>query len=123
MFFFTVSFYLLCVSSIICLSTPPSHRRAGLERELKSQLSLLDYINTLTSDTGKKLQELENQAETAMAEAESVVEHMGARAANSYSSRNASEVVALTERLQVGILLDDESGLIRFGLPTHVCPF
>ncbi|KAH9285046.1 hypothetical protein ECG_02668 [Echinococcus granulosus] len=88
-------------------------RRTEVERELQSQVHLLDYINCVTSDTKKKLQEIENQAEPAISEAQCVVKQLGGsntpsigvftdcyQSSRSYFRRGAPNIPALTERLQ-----------------------
>ncbi|KAL5967424.1 hypothetical protein TSMEX_004898, partial [Taenia solium] len=104
-------------------------RRSEVERELRSQVRLLDYINCVSSDTKKKLQEIENQARPAMSEARCVVEQLrGANAPTtgvtdryqsngSYFRKSEPNIPALTERLQDLLEraseLDPRSNLLR----------
>lgn len=88
-----------------------------MERELRSQVRLLDYINCVSLDTKKKLQEIENQARPAISEAQCVVEQLGGANAlaidatdcyqsnGSYFRRSAPDIPALTERLQASFSL------------------
>uniref|UniRef100_A0A0R3WB60 PH domain-containing protein n=1 Tax=Taenia asiatica TaxID=60517 RepID=A0A0R3WB60_TAEAS len=104
-------------------------RRSEVERELQSQVRLLDYINCVSSDTKKKLQEIENQARPAMSEARCIVEQLGGANApatgvtdryqsnKSYFRKSAPNIPALTERLQDLLEraseLDPRSNLLR----------
>ncbi|KAL5109561.1 hypothetical protein TcWFU_010142 [Taenia crassiceps] len=104
-------------------------RRSEVDRELRSQVRLLDYINCVSSDTKKKLQEIENQAGPAMSEAQCVVEQLAGenipaidatdcyQPNGSYFRRSAPNIPALTERLQDLLEraseLDPRSNLLR----------
>ncbi|CDI97388.1 conserved hypothetical protein [Echinococcus multilocularis] len=105
-------------------------RRTEVERELESQVRLLDYINCVASDTKKKLQEIENQAGPAISEAQCVVKQLGCpnapsigvftdcyQSSRSYFRGGAPNIPALTERLQDLLEraseLDPRSSLLR----------
>ncbi|VDM30553.1 unnamed protein product [Hydatigera taeniaeformis] len=103
-------------------------RRSEVERELHSQVCLLDYINYVNSDSKKKLQEIENQAGPAISEAQFVAEQLRSPnvpltdVADCYQSngsflRSVSNIPALTERLQDLLEraseLDPRSNLLR----------
>ncbi|VDD80320.1 unnamed protein product [Mesocestoides corti] len=84
-------------------------RRAEVERELKTQLCMFDFINSANHEAGVKLVEISNQAEPVLTEARCIMDQL--RHANGsidkschvYKSTlrpNLSNIPALTERLQ-----------------------
>ncbi|KAM7533242.1 hypothetical protein Aperf_G00000128008 [Anoplocephala perfoliata] len=78
-----------------------------VEQGLRFQLHLSDCLTSVSAETEKKLQEIENQAEPVLAEAAYLVRHLGTSrdtsGKNTDTSRftqNVSAVISVVERLQ-----------------------